>query len=71
MNKNFVNESFFEAAFESEENAISHSEFKLAIKRALASQDTLVSKRTIHTLLNTLVLENGGRLDFFLPMAGM
>lgn len=51
LNKTLVNESFFEAAFESEEYAISHSELKLAIKRALRS------KHTIHTLLNTIVLE--------------
>ena len=51
LNKNLVNESFFEAAFESEEYAISHSEFKLAVKQALAS------KHSIHTLLNTIVVE--------------
>lgn len=51
LDKTFVNESFFEAAFETQEYAISHSELKLAIKRALAS------KSSIHTLLNTVVLD--------------
>lgn len=51
LDKTLVNESFFEAAFETEEYAISHAEFKLAIKRALAS------KSSIHTLLNTVVLD--------------
>lgn len=59
LDKNLVNESFFEAAFETQEYAISHTEFKLTIKRALAS------KRSIRTLLNTLVLETRREIGNF------
>lgn len=59
LDNKLVNESFFEAAFETEEYAISHAEFKLTIKQALAS------KHSIHTLLNTVVLETRREIGNF------